>query len=117
MSGAHDYLRGALFSPTAGVTKRPWTGILAAIDQVTSAQSPESEELLHQVLTDYKGKLQLDDDAGHCHAMPPEDLLRLIAVQTLAGWDLKGHRNAISLHANPARRDILGTIARRVLRG
>jgi hypothetical protein len=116
MSGAHDYLRGILFgSATGGVTGHPWTGILAAMDGVTSARSEESELLLRRLLTDFHRPLPLDPDAGFAHAMPPEDLLRSLAVQTLAEWDLHRHRDVIQPHADPARHDILGSIARRAL--
>jgi hypothetical protein len=77
--------------------------------------SEESELLLRRVLTDFRARLALDESGGLTHAMPPEDPLRSIAVQTLAAWDLPRHRDVILLHADPAHRDILATIARRSL--
>jgi aminoglycoside/choline kinase family phosphotransferase len=116
MSGACDYMRGVLFAPAAGaVGSHPWTGILAAMNSVTAERTDETETLLRKLLTDFDRRLLLDPSAGASHAMPPEDLLRAIAIQALGSWDLARHRDVILPHADPKRNDILGTIARKVL--
>lgn len=117
MSAAHDHLRRVLFGPAIANEKHPWAGIMGALHTVTGERSEESEVLLRRVLTDFHGRLELESTEGLPHAMPPEDLLRSVAVQTLASWDLARHRDAILPHADPARNDPLGSLARRALAG
>jgi len=115
VSAAHDHLRRLLFGPAAADEKPHWAGIVGALHTVAAERSEESEALLRSVLTDFRGHLELEPSEGLPHAMPPEDLLRSVAVQTLAAWDLPRHRDAILPHADPARNDPLGSIARRAL--
>jgi len=54
----------------------------------------------------------LDPSRGLPHAMPPEDLLRLIAIQQLASWDRRRHRGVIRQVAEMAETESVRRLAR-----
>jgi hypothetical protein len=94
MSKAHQHLRRLLAGGLIEGRRPRWTHALWLMKTVGDQRSPESEALLREVAL-FDGKFLLDEEAGLPHAMSPEDMLRSIAAQTLAGWDRRRHRDVI----------------------
>ncbi len=120
MSQAHEYLRQLLGvspagpEPHAGPLPHPWHQVKLAFHQVMQDRSPESEDVLHRFLL-FQGELPLQPTGEFPHALSPEDHLRMLAMQTLAGWDREKHRAAIIQAAGLADSDAVGDMARAVL--
>jgi hypothetical protein len=92
-----------------------WKNVLATAHAVTSGRTVRRERLLRRVAL-FRGKLPLDTRQGLPHALPPEEVLRCIAVQTLSQWDRKKHRDVIQRVADTAEHDLVASIARDALR-
>ena len=62
-----------------------WDDLLAAIETVAGSDSLgwEAESVLLRVLR-FEGELELSDDSEHPHSMSPEEMLKSVAIQTLA---------------------------------
>jgi hypothetical protein len=73
-------------SLTAAKEEYRWEDILAAMRAVISAPlSSGAEHLLLSVLR-FDGRIRLDASSEVPHSMPPEDMLKSLAVQALAKW-------------------------------
>lgn len=114
MSLAHEHLERMLAGGGLGGRPYHWQHVLGVLDAVCGERSSESEAVLRKAAA-YEGRYQLDEGAGFPHSMCPEDLLRSMAVQTLAAWDLERHRDVITRAAELADSDHLVAIARRYL--
>ena len=116
MSLAHLHLERMLGAPVPepGEPAYHWHHVLGALHAVCAEPSPESEAVLRRVAA-FEGRYRLDPEAGLPHAMSPEDLLRSLAVQTLAQWDRERHRDVIARAAELSDSDHVAAIARSVL--
>lgn len=114
MSQAHDYLRQVLGGAPTGTVAHPWHDVKQAFHQVMADRSPDSEEVLRGFLL-FQGEIALQPAGSLPHALSPEDHLRILAMQTLAGWDREKHRAAISRAVDLADSDAVADIARAVL--
>ena len=94
MARAHEHLRRLLAGGLIEGRRPHWTHALALLKAVGESRSPESEALLREVAV-FDGRLLLNEEAGLPHSMAPEDMLRSLAAQTLAGWDHRRHRDVI----------------------
>ncbi|HEV8598317.1 MAG TPA: hypothetical protein VGQ69_03070 [Gemmatimonadales bacterium] len=114
MSLAHDHLERMLAGVGPGDEPYHWHHLLGVLHAVCGERSPESETLLRRVASS-SGHCRLDQSEGLPHAMSPEDVLRSLAVQTLAEWDLERHRDVIARAAELAGADHVSAIARSYL--
>ncbi len=93
-----------------------WHHVLGAIDVVATEPSARHATLLRRVAR-YRGRLQIDHRYGISHAMPPEEVLRCIAVRALGRWDRHKHAAVIREVAEGAEYAIVAQVARDALRG
>lgn len=114
MSQAHDYLRQVLGGSPTGEVVHPWHAVNEAFHEVMEDHSPESETLLNRFLL-FDGEIALEASGPRPHALSPEDHLRILAMQTLAAWDLEKHRDAINQAVGLAESDVVEDIARAML--
>ena len=91
-----------------------WHHVLAIAAAVTAKRTSRRETLLRRAAL-YQGTFRLDPSHGMPHAMPPEDVLRCIAVQALGKWDPRQHRYVSRLVADTAEREMVAEIARAAL--
>jgi hypothetical protein len=91
---AHQHLRRLLAGGLIEGRRPRWTHALALMKAAAAERSSESESLMREIAL-FDGKFLLVEEAGLPHAMSPEDMLRSIAAQTLASWDLRRHRDVI----------------------
>jgi len=96
-------------------TPHHWHHVLGAMQVVTARHTAGSVALLREV-AQFAGRLALDESHGLPHAMPPEDLLRGLAVQALGRWDRSRHRDVIARVASRADDGPLAAMARAALR-
>lgn len=129
MSHAHELVRKALRGGHPGGVD--WHRLMAAMREVAAGAAAgtgedaaaagrlagESVEVLHSVL-EFRGRLAIAEGSELPHAMPPEEMLRVHAVQALARADLDRHRAVIQRVADaPESSERLAEVARWVLRG
>lgn len=112
MPGAHEHLRRLLAGGLIAGRRPQWIHALALLKAVGEVRSPESETVLREAAL-FDGKLLLDEEAGLPHAMAPEDMLRSLAAQTLAGWDPRRHRDVIRRASAPQRTAMVRAILAR----
>ena len=110
MALAHQHLRRCLAGDLIQGRRVTWQHALALMHAVAERRTPESESVLREVAT-YEGVLLLDPAAGLPHAMSPEDALRAFAVQVLARWDPRRHRDVIRAVHRSTRSDMVAVIA------
>jgi hypothetical protein len=111
---AEEHLR-RLLAGTPASRRYQWHHVLSVMRVVTSERSAVREALLRRVALNL-GRLQLDPHHGMAHAMPPEDVLRCIAVDTLAAWGRRRHRDVFRRVLGAAEREIVMEVARAALR-
>jgi hypothetical protein len=114
MARAHEHLERMLTGTGPGSQPYTWQHVLGALQAVCGERSSESEAVLRKAAS-YEGRCQLDEGAGLPHSMSPEDLLRSIAVQSLAEWDRNRHRDVIARAAALADSEHVAAIARQYL--
>jgi hypothetical protein len=112
MAKAHEHLRRLLAGGLIEGRRPAWVHALALLKTVSETRSPESEAVLRDAAR-FDGKLLLDEEAGLPHAMAPEEMLRSLAAQTLAGWDRRRHRDVIRYASAPGRTALVRSILRR----
>jgi hypothetical protein len=95
-------------------TRYHWHHVLGAMEWVCADQSDVHVKLLRRVAT-FEGSLRLNPSHGLSHALPPEEMLRLIAVQTLRGWHRTRHRDVIRQAAERTEHDLVALVAREAL--
>lgn len=110
MARAHHHLRTLLAGEGIAGRLAHWHHVHAILHAVTAEESEESHALLRDVAT-FAGTLELDARHGLPHSMPPEEMLRSVAVQTLGRWDRHRHRDVIGHVAAHAGTDHLAAIA------
>jgi len=88
-----------------------WHRLHAALHHVCERRSTESERVLREILA-FEGDLILDESRGVPHAMPAADVMRSVAMSTLARWDLRTHRRAIADLGRSTRSHMLAELAR-----
>jgi hypothetical protein len=89
--------------------------VLAIAQELTSGRSATREALMRRVAL-FQGRFAIDPTHGMPHAMPPEDIMRCIAVDALGTWDARKHRDVIRHVADTAERQMVAEIARAALR-
>ena len=114
MIAAHQHLRRLLAGGLIEGRRPRWTHALSLMKAAGDERSAESEALMREIAL-FDGKLLLDEEAGLPHAMSPEDMLRSIAAQTLAGWDRRRHRDVIRHVAETSTSGLASAIVRRWL--
>ena len=91
MAREHDVLRRVL---SRRARRHDWHAVLQATHRIMERRTLESERLLARVLA-FEGEVVLA--GGYLpHAMPAADMLRSLAIQTLARWNKRKHRGAIA---------------------
>ncbi len=93
-----------------------WHHVLGVLDVVAGAHTTRHATLLRRVAR-YRGTLQIDHRYGISHAMPPEEVLRCIAVRALGRWDRHKHAAVIREVADSAEYAIVAQVACEALRG
>ena len=111
---AEGHLR-RLLAGTHPPRRYQWPHVLAIAQVVTADRSAVREGLLRRAAL-FQGTYRLDPSHGMPHAMPPEDVLRCIAVDALGKWDARKHRDVIQHVARTAEREMVAEIARAALR-
>lgn len=104
----HDLLSG-------NWKKVHWPHVLGMIDELRQDPSPEAEAALVEAVT-HEGEIRLDPGPGYPHSMPPEELLKLLALQLLARRNLSRHRKLIRRIAANARSERVRETARQLSR-
>jgi hypothetical protein len=85
-------------------TRMRWPHVLGLLDQLRQDPSPEAENALVDAAM-FDGEIRLDPGPGYPHSMPPEQLLKLLAIQLLARKNLSRHRKLIRRIATNAHSD------------
>lgn len=93
-----------------------WHHILGMMTAVCDERSAAHERVLRSVAT-FTGKYKIDPSHGLPHSMPPEELLRSLAAQTLASWNKSRHRALLKKVAEEAEHDIVTHVVRHALKG
>lgn len=88
-----------------------WQHVLAAVDAVSDVRTAAHERVLRRAAR-FTGRLDLDHSHGLPHSMPPEDMVRILAVRQLAAWDRRRHADVIEHVARTAERDAVAHTAR-----
>ncbi len=77
-----------------------WEELLADLwPALSSPVTADGERLLLEILR-FAGRLQIDLSSEMPHSMPPEDMLKSLAVQALARWT--GLAHLYEMRARPA---------------
>src|ERR1700683_1575441 len=86
MPAAFQILKNAIaIGPVTG-PKHRWGELMAELWPVISSPLTwEGERLLLDVIR-FEGRLQLVESSELPHSMPPEDMLKSLAIQALARW-------------------------------
>ena len=111
MITAHQHLRRLLAGGLIEGRRPRRTHALSLLKAAAEERSAESEALMRKIAL-FDGKLLLDEEAGLPHAMSPEDSLRSIAAQTLAGWNRRRHRDVIRHVAETSTSGVAAAIVR-----
>ena len=92
-----------------------WHHVLGVLDVVAGRHTAAHVALLRRVAR-YQGTLQIDHRYGISHAMPPEEVLRCIAVRALGRWDRRKHGALIREVAERAEYPIVAQVAQEALK-
>ena len=90
---AHEHLQRVL-DGTHPPRAYHWHHVMAALDAVTAERTPAHERVLRRAAT-FTGKFRLDPRAGMPHSLPPEEMVRSIAVRRLEEWAPRKHAKVI----------------------
>jgi hypothetical protein len=86
MSDATRFLESAITARPVARADYRWQDLVGAMQAVISAPpDPEAERTLLAILR-FEGTLHLGEGSEGPHGMPPEDMLKSLAIQTLARW-------------------------------
>lgn len=78
--------KGAMAAPVAGGREYQWEDLMMELwPLISSPLTPEAERLLLDVVH-FDGRLRLVVSCDMPHSMPPEEMLKSLAVQALARW-------------------------------
>lgn len=79
-------IRTAMSGSAAPGQEPRWGDLLGEIVAATSSGlTPEVERLLLEILR-FEGELQLDENSPMTHRMPPEKMLKVLALRALGKW-------------------------------
>jgi hypothetical protein len=91
MTDALRFLESAIAARPVVRAEYRWQDLVGAMQAVISAPpDPEAERTLLAVLR-FKGTIHLGEGSEGPHSMPPEDMLKSIAIQALARWTGPAH--------------------------
>ena len=90
---AHEHLH-RLLDGTHPAGAYHWHHVLAIVQEVSSRRTPAHERVLRRA-AEFEGRFKLDPRAGLPHALPPEEMVRAIAVRQLGAWNRKRHAAVI----------------------
>lgn len=96
-------------------TRYHWHHVLRVMEVVCGEHTTAHAEILRRVVT-HDGRLRIHPSHGMPHALPPEEMLRLLAVQALSRWDRVRHRDVIQHAAAHADHDLVAHTAHALLR-
>ena len=111
---AEEHLR-RLLGGAHSTARYRWPQVLAIARALTTRRSARNEALLRRVAL-FSGTYRMDPTRGMPHAMPPEDVMRCIAVEALGRWNARKHRDVIRQVVERAERQIVADIAKAALR-
>ncbi|HEY9383957.1 MAG TPA: hypothetical protein VIP80_10610 [Gemmatimonadales bacterium] len=114
MADVHDLLRRLLAGQGHGAGEFRWHHVLSLLMRLREERSLDSATVLQEI-AEFEGRLTFDGAEGHPHSMPPADLVRTIAVQILAEWDLEQYRDTIVRAADLALSHPARSIARQLV--
>ena len=92
-----------------------WHHVLRIMEVVCSEPRAEHVRLLYRVAR-FDGTLRLDPGHGLSHALPPEEMLRMLAVQALRAWHRTRHRDVIRHVAAATEHDLVAQVALHALK-
>jgi hypothetical protein len=91
MSDASRFLESAIAAHPVARAEYRWQDLMGAMQAVISAPpDPEAERTLLSVLRS-EGTIHLGEGSEGPHSMPPEDMLRSLAIQALTRWTGPAH--------------------------
>lgn len=90
---AHEHLH-RLLDGTHPPRAYHWHHVLAMVHEVSATRTPAHERVLRRA-AEHDGRFELDPRSGMPHAMPPEEMVRCLAVRQLARWDRQKHAAVI----------------------
>ena len=90
---AHEHLH-RLLDGTHPPRAYHWHHVLAMVHEVSSTRTPAHERVLRRA-AEHARPFELDPRSGMPHAMPPEEMVRCLAVRQLAKWDRTKHAAVI----------------------
>ena len=114
MGYAHDHLRRLLAGGNHQGVRFHWHHVLGLMQALSVDPSDETEQILVEAAT-FKAQLLLEPGPGMPHSMPPEFLLRSLAMQLLARRDRKRYRALFRQIARTSPSERLAEMARSYL--
>jgi hypothetical protein len=93
-----------------------WHHVLRVMEVVCGEETTSHVQVLRRVAT-FDGALRVHPSHGLSHALPPEEMLRMLAIQTLRGWHRTQHRDVIRHVAETSQHDVVAHVARHALKG
>jgi hypothetical protein len=112
MADSHEFIKrvlGEAINANPNPTHFHWQQILSSLNEVIAHHSSESEAVLRAIL-EYDGPVPINGSASS-HSLSPEDMMRSIAIQTLAKWDKDKHKDLIEKVAKKTDSHLLAAIA------
>ena len=107
---AHEHLH-RLLDGTHPPGAYHWHHLLAIVHEVAGERTPAHERALRRAAL-FEGRFSLDPRAGLPHSMPPEEMVRSLAVRQLASWDRRKHAAVIRQAVELADHERTGQAAR-----
>ncbi len=77
-------------APLPGQAPRWWDVMLELLPAISSPLTSQAERLLLGIVR-FEGRLRLNVSSDMPHSMPPEDMLKSLAIQALARWTGLAH--------------------------
>jgi len=89
--GAFQALRSAMNASLPAGSSGRWGDLMMELwPAISSPLTVETERVLLEILR-FEGRLQIDLSSEMPHSMPPEDMLKSLAIQALARWTGLAH--------------------------
>lgn len=111
---AHEHLH-RLLDGTHPPRAYHWHHVLAIVHEVSATRTPEHERALRRA-AEFEGRYRLDPRAGMPHSMPPEEMVRVLAVRQLGKWNRTKHSATIRRAAERSDYDRVGQEAKALRR-
>lgn len=112
---AHHHL-GRMLTGRHAPGEYHWHHVMGALHVVAATRTARHEAVLRRAAVATR-PLAIHHGAGLPHALPPEEMVRSIAVQTLGRWDARAHADVLHHVARTAEHDVVARIARAALSG